>query len=412
MIANNKQKLFYGYIIVIASVFIIFLMHGSSSTYGVFFKPLQNEFGWSRTIISGANSLAFLMEGLFSIGVGRLSDRFGPRIVIAISGFIIGLGFYLLSQTHAIWQLYLFYPVIVSMGTAAGNVVLLSTTARWFTRRRGLMIAIVKVGTGAGMTAMPLVATWLISSYGWRNSYVFIAITAMLGIVAAAQLMRRDPGQKGLQPYGADKSTTGDSYPEDTGYTLQEAARTRQFWMLCGIYLLLLIVTTSMTLHIVPRALDLGLTATQAAGVLSTIGGVSMLGRVVMGSVSDRISCRRALVICFMILLAALSWLQFADELWKLYLFGAVYGFAHGGFFAVIAPLIAELFGTKAHGTIYGASLSISHIGGAIGPTATARIFDVTRSYQLAFLILLIIGVSAFLLSTRLKPLKAEGQAK
>lgn len=406
---NSNQKLFYGYIVVIASFFIIFLMHGSSSTYGVFFKPLQNEFGWSRTVISGAHSLAFFLEGLFSIGVGSLSDRFGPRIVIAISGLILGLGFYLLSQTHAVWQLYFFYPVIVGMGTTAGNVVLLSTTARWFTRRRGLMIAIVKVGTGTGMTAMPLVASWLISSYGWRNSYIFIALTAMAGIVAGAQLLRRDPSQKGLQPYGTEKSTTDGSYPADIGFSLQEAIHTRQFWMLCTAYLLLLIVTVSMTLHIVPRALDLGLTATRAAGVLSTIGGVSILGRLVMGTVSDRTSCRRALVICFMILVAALAWLQFADELWELYLFAAVYGFAHGGFFAIIAPLIAELFGTRSHGAIYGASLFISHIGGAIGPTATARIFDVTQSYQLAFLILLIISVSAFLLSTRLRPLKAKG---
>ncbi|MDP3880207.1 MAG: MFS transporter [Dehalococcoidales bacterium] len=405
---GRDGKIFYGYIVVIASVFIIFLMHGSSSTYGVFFSPLQTEFGWSRTTISGAHSLAFFLEGLFSLAIGGLSDRFGPRLVIIGSGLIMGLGFYLMSQINAVWQLYFFYPAIVGMGVASGNVVLLSTTARWFTKRRGMMIAIVKVGTGAGIFAMPLVATWLISSYGWRNSYIYIAIVGLIGIVIAAQFLRRDPGEKGLQAYGSIESKTTDAHFVDTGFSLQEALRNWQFWLVCITYLSLLYVTVSMTLHIVPRALDAGLTVTQAAGVLSTIGGVSILGRLFMGSISDKISCRRAVLICFIILVTALSWLQFADRLWGLYLYAVIYGFAHGGFFALIAPLIAELFGTRSHGAIYGASIFISHIGGAIGPIATARIFDTTGSYQIAFLIILGAGITGLILSTLLRPISAQ----
>ncbi len=408
MIENSNRRFFYGYIVVAASFFTIFLMHGTSSTYGIFFNPLQTEFGWSRTMVSGAHSLAFFLEGLFAIMVGSLTDKFGPRIVIVTSGFILGLGYYLMSQVNAGWQLYFYYGVIVGMGITSGNVTLLSTTARWFTKRRGMMSGIVKVGTGMGIFVMPLVASWLIANYGWRNSYVLLGISAMVGIVAAAQFLRRDPSQKGLQPYGADEPGDDSSSLVDRSLSFQEVMHTRQFWMVCAIYFVTWYISISVTVHIVPRALDLGVSATRAAVVLSTIGGTSILGRLVIGGASDRVGSRRVLIICYLVLMAALSWLQFADELWALYLFAAVYGFAHGGFFALISPLVAELFGTRSHGVIFGTVLFLSQIGGAIGPTATARIFDITGSYQLAFLILLLASVIGFVMAVLLRPVKAK----
>ena len=141
---------------VIASFFIIFVLHGSYGTYGVFFNPLQMEFGWSRTLISGANSLAFFFDGLFAVVAGRLTDRFGPRAVMVAAGFTVGLGYALLSQINTAWQLYFLYGVIIGMSTGSANVTLLSTTARWFVRQRGLMSGLVKVGTGAGILALAL----------------------------------------------------------------------------------------------------------------------------------------------------------------------------------------------------------------------------------------------------------------
>ncbi len=162
--------------------------------------------------------------------------------------------------------------------------------------------------------------------------------------------------------------------------------------------------------HIAPHALDLGSSAVQAASIISAIGGSSIIGRVVMGGAGDKVGNRRALVICFVVLATSLSWLQLAKELWGLYLFAAIYGFSHGGFFALVSPLVAELMGTRSHGVILGSVLFISQIGGAIGAVLTGRIFDLTGSYQLAFLILFIISVMGFMLSIFLKPISVKSE--
>ena len=383
-------------------------MHGIGSTFGVFFKPLQLEFGWSRTAISGATSLGTLVGGLFGIISGRLIDKFGPKIVIFASAVIFGSGYILMSQMQAIWQFYLFYGVIIAIGGCSGDISTLSTIARWFIGRRGIMSGAVKVGTGLGMLIMPLVANWLISSYDWRNSYFILGIVCMVSISLLSQLFRRDPGQDGLKPYGLQEEVTGSTKLQESGISLEKVIYTRQFWMVSAIYFLILYCANSIWTHIIPYALDIGLSPLAAASTMSFIGGASILGRLVMGSIGDRISSRRALIVCFLIYVAALGCLQFAQEIRTLYLFTLVYGFAHGGFFALTSPLVAELFGTRSHGVIFGVMLFFGAFGGAIGPTVTGLIFDVASSYQLAFLILAAVSIAGLTLSTFLRPMKAK----
>lgn len=404
------SKIFYGYIIIAASLFILIIMHGIGSTYGVFFSSLQQEFGSNRATIAGASSLAFFLEGLFAIPIGRLTDRFGPRVVIASCGLIFGLGYFLMSRVGSLWQLYLFYPVIVGFGISSGNVALMSTATRWFVKRRGLMTGIVKVGTGAGMFIVPLVASWLILGYGWRNAYLVLSIVGVVGIVAIAQFLKRDPSQMGLQPYGMyDANGTISELAAHVQLSLRDTMRTRQFWALSAVYLMVTYTTQSVMIHIIPYAVDSSITITQAASIVSVIGAVSIPGRLVMGSAGDKLGNRRALVICFIIVVTALAWLQLAKGLWMLYLFALVYGFAHGGFFAIMSPLVAELFGTTSHGVNLGMVLFLGHIGGAIGPVITGRIFDVTHSYQSAFVILIAVSLGALILTiTQLKPVQVN----
>ncbi len=313
-----------------------------------------------------------------------------------------------MSRVSSLWQLYLFYPVIVGIGVSSGNVALLSTTARWFVRRRGLMSSIVKVGTGTGMFIMPLVASRLILGYGWRDAYLVLSIVGVVGIVTIAQFLKRDPSQMGLKPYGmydangaVSESTTG------VQLSLRDAMRTYQFWAVCAAYFVAWYVTQAVMVHIVAYAVDGGIATAQAASIVSIVGAVSIAGRLAMGSTGDGLGNRRALVICFMVLSVALSWLQLAKGLWMLYLFAVVYGFAHGGFFAIMSPLVAELFGTMSQGTNFGMILFVGQIGGAIGGVATGRMFDVTQSYQLAFLILIALSVGALIMSVILiKPVK------
>ena len=377
---------------------------GAMFTYGVFFKHLAAEFGWSRATISGASSLAFLFLGLMGILAGRLNDRFGPRIIMAVSGVFLGLGYLLMSQIQAPWQLYLFYGIIVGTGMSTLDIVTLSTVARWFTRKRGMMTGIVKVGTGAGQMVAPLLVSVLLAAYGWRMSYVIMGAAVVILFLAIAQFLRRDPQQMGLLPDGETKITVRQSKPVEEGLRLRDAVRTKRFWTLSLAYFTVIFCLLTIIVHIVPHATDIGISETKAAGILSVIGGVSMAGRFTMGTISDRIGCRRAMIICFVILIVSLFWLQAARELWMLYLFALVYGFAHGGFYTLVSPFTAQLFGTKAHGVIFGVVYFAGTVGGAIGPLLAGHIYDITRSYQLDFWILAGLGLTGLLLTLLLTP--------
>ena len=198
MLLNHKnEKLYYGYIIASAAFFIQMLGPGAYITYGVFFNSFLTEFGWSRAMISGASSLFFFMFGLLGILTGRLVDKIGPRIVMTGCGIFYGSGYMLMSQIQSVWQLYLFYGLIVAIGFSAIDVVTLSTIARWFTRLRGTMSGIIKVGAGVGMLLMPLVTNWMISSYGWRTSYIIIGGVVLVFVAVVSQFLKRDPSKIG-----------------------------------------------------------------------------------------------------------------------------------------------------------------------------------------------------------------------
>lgn len=373
------MKYFYGYNIVGSGFVIQGLCMGAMFTYGVFFREFQSEFGWSRAAISGASSLSLLVMGAVGILAGRLNDKIGPRALIVACGISLGLGYLLMSRVQVLWQLYVLYGVLVSIGFSTNDVVTLSTVTRWFVRRRGMMSGIVKAGTGCGQLIVPLVATALIGDYGWRNAYIIIGTVALVTLVSVAQIQRRDPQGMGLVPdNGSAEQCDAKEGSTEQGVTLRAAATTRQFWTMCMAEFSAFFCLATIIVHIVPHGMDLGLPPATAAGVLSTIGGVSMLGHIVMGTVNDRIGGKRALISCFIVLLFGLIWLQMAKEAWMLFLFAAIYGVAHGGLLTVVSPMVAELFDTGSHGVLFAAVLLIGMIGGAIGPLLAGHSFDVT----------------------------------
>jgi MFS family permease len=402
-----KAKYFYGYNIVAASFVIQGMSIGSLVTYGVFFKEFQSEFGWSRTMISGASALNYLVTGLCGILAGRLNDKIGPKMVISATGITLGLAFLLMSLLQEPWQLYLVYGVLVGIGVSTTDIITLSAVARWFIKRRGMITGIVKMGTGFGQFAMPLLAAALISVYGWRHSYLSMAAANLVIILVAAQVLRRDPQGMGLLPNGdSHENLAASERTAESGVTLSVALKTRQFWIMCVAWFSVFFCLLTIIVHIVPHARDLGLSPATAAGVLSTIGGVSMLGRIVMGMVNDRIGGKGSLIVCFVVLLCGLVWLQVARTVWMLFLFAAIYGVAHGSFFTVVSPTIAELFGTLSHGVLFGIILFSGMVGGSVSPIMAGRIFDTTGSYQIAFIMLTGVAAIGLALITLLKPLQ------
>jgi MFS family permease len=375
----------------------------------VLFNPLIDEFGWSRASISGAASMAFLLMGFLGIGVGKLNDRIGPRILMTVSGVFFGLGYFLMSRLEAIWQLYLFFGVIFGIGLSTIDVIALSTIARWFVRKRGIVTGIVKVGTGFGQMVIPFLVSVLIIRYGWRSSCVSIGVAMLIILVAIAQLLRRDPGQMGLAPDGDASGSTDGLVSDIEGLSLREAVRTRQFWTICASMLAILFCLLTVMVHIVPYAQEMNVSPTRAASVLSTIAGVSMAGRFISGIAIDRIGSKRVIIFCFILLVAGLLWLQIATELWMLYLFAVVYGVAHGGFFTAFSPLIAEFFGIKFHGSLFGVTMFSGNLGGSLGPITAGYVFDITGAYAGAIWICTVVAIIGFVLVTLLKPAVAAG---
>jgi len=405
---TGKPRFFYGYVIV-SAIFVIMLMtFGLNYTFGVFLKPLIAEFGWTRAATSAAYSLCTLVAGFLGIFAGRLSDRLGSKIIGIACGFFLGLGFLLMSQVNALWQLYLFYGLIIAAGIGGIWPALLPTVAKWFVARRGLMTGIVASGIGFGQIIVPPLASRLIYTYDWRPAYIIVGIVTLVFIILAAQFLKRDPRQIGQLPYGEDKVKQESSVSEDRGFYLQEAIRTRQFWMLCIIYFCFGFCLHTVGVHIVAHATELGIPPISAANLLAAIGGTSIVGKVVLGSASDRLGVKRSLVFSLILLLVSFLWVQLARELWMLYLFSVVYGFGYGGTITMQPLLAAELFGLSSLGVILGGVTFAYTIGGAAGPVLSGHIFDITGSYSLAFLACAILAFVAIILTLSLAPLKRD----
>ncbi len=409
MAENRKPELFYGYVIVAVASLIMVVMWGSFFSFGVFLEPLLAEFGWTRALISGAFSLSLLLFGLLGIVTGRLTDKFSPRIVLTVFGFLFGLGYLLMSQVHAIWQLYLFYGVMVGVGMSGNVIPLTATVARWFVKRRGMMTGITVSGVGVGLLVMPLVVNWLISGYGWRKTYFIVGLITLVLTVLAAQFLKRDPRQIGQLAYGEAELEEKGLDLQVSGFPFREALSTRQFWILGAIIFCFGFFWQTISAHIVSHGIRLGISATYAASVLAVIGGISVAGRIFMGGLGDKIGSKLVFVIAFALMAVALFWLQLAKELWMLYLFAVIFSFGYGGESTSRPLMVAELFGLREHGVIHGAVLIGSTTGGAIGPFVAGYIFDVTGSYQLAFLIGAIISVIGLILILSLKPTGREG---
>jgi MFS family permease len=393
---KKTPGLFYGYTLVAVAVGIQIVAWGTYNSFGVFFNALLADFDWSRATLSGAASLAQIMVGLGAIFFGQLNDRFGPRILVAAGGILAGLGYYLMSTLNSVWQLYLFYGVIAGIGLSGMDIILLSTTARWFVKRRGMMSGVVKIGTGIGILVMPIWLTFLISNFQWRTALVITGIVMAVCLVLGAQFLVRDPSQKKQFPDGKAPVNRLDKPAVTLNMSLREAAHTRRFLTLCVAYFAVFFCSQVIVVHIVPYAVDLGYTASSSALVLAVIGGASIAGRFIMGTVGDRTGSKRALLLCFLIFILVFVWLQFAHQQWQLFLFAVFYGFAHGGFYALISPIVAEFFGLRSHGLIFGCIVFVSSIGGALGPLAAGYIFDVSASYHIAFLILLAFSAIGF----------------
>jgi MFS family permease len=342
-------------------------------------------------MVSGAFSLLMICNGAFSLFAGSLNDRYGPRLTLMISIIAMSAGYALMATVAAPWQLYVFYGLMTGGGYSFCYLPIASVASRWFVAKRGVVLGVTTAGVGAGALVIAPFAQVLISAFDWRISYLILAGLLIIIGLPLSRLMRLEPREKGLRPYGlekmaADQQNNSPSF-NTMDFTLKQAFRTKAFWLLFAMYVFFILPLQMVMVHLKAYAADVGIAPMIGATLVGLVGGGSILGRVVMGRLSDKIGRKTSFSIAYLLLAMMMLWLIKARQPWQFHLFSVVFGFGYGSCDILFPAITGDYFGTKYHGGIFGmVSLAIAP-GGAIGPLLAGYIFDTTGSYYVAIVI-------------------------
>jgi len=402
----GEGRFYYGWVILAACVVFVTISYGVRFSFGVFFKSLEQDFGWTRALTSGVFSVYMLLGALFAILGGWIADRYGAKIVIIMMGCFTFLGLSLTSQANTMWHLFMSYSLLLAIGTGPAYALATSTATRWFIKRRGLALAIVTSGVGLGSILMAPIADYLIGNYGWRMSYVALGIIALVTMVPSSLLLKRTTSEVTTsyieKPQVVNLDAVESRNNELSEFSILQAIKTRNFLLIIFIWFFYAFCLFTVMTHVVRHAIDLGIPSMQAASILSVSGLANIPSRILMGIVSDRFGRKLAALISALLMAAAMFLLTESSSLWMFYVVAAVFGAGYGGLSPGITPIVGDTFGVRHIGTIIG-SLEIGWVlGAAVGPALAGYIFDTTGRYYLAFLFggiaALIIMVLIFLL--------------
>lgn len=396
-----RRGLHYGWVVVAITFVIVVSAAGVRAAPAALILPLEEEFGWSRGTVSLALSLSLLMYGFAGPLSGRLTDRFGIRgTTLSFLAFAaVGTAF---SATLAhLWQLNLYWGVIVGLGTGGAAVVLSAAVANtWFEARRGLVTGVLGGASSAGQLIFLPLLVWLTEAYGWRTAvWVLAALLSSIVLPLAFLFLRSRPSDVGLTAYGM--GTTAATAAVDTRATpMREALRTGDFWLLASTFFICGFTTMGLIgTHFIPHAVEHGFTKTEATGILSVIGGMNVVGTIVSGYLCDRYSPRKLLAGYYFFRALSLVALPFMVNLPLMSVFAVVYGF---DFIATVPPtvmLTADRFGRRSVGTIFG-WISFAHMaGGAIAAALAGWIHDVAGEYTIAIYASGLLALMAAMLS-------------
>ncbi|MBW2323632.1 MAG: MFS transporter, partial [Deltaproteobacteria bacterium] len=300
-----RKKIFYGWWIVLATNIICLLGFGTwLYSFGVFFKPMMVEFGWSRAMTAGAASLRSVEGGVAGPVVGWAVDKYGARKVIIVGALISGLGFSLMSLVNSLLGFYLIYGILLSVGMSAMLYLPAFTViAKWFRRKMSLANAVLAVGAGlGGLICVPTVAL-LIKHFGWRFAFLAIGIIIWVVVIPLAMVVRESPEEMGLRPDGdpplPDKTVETETKQEmtketstsapDVEYTLKQAVASSAFWLMCVAFFFQSMSHSVIFVHSVPALTDAGISMEKAAFAIGLLTLVSVVGRLSFGFLGDYI---------------------------------------------------------------------------------------------------------------------------
>ncbi|MBI3991652.1 MAG: MFS transporter [Candidatus Lambdaproteobacteria bacterium] len=374
-VANERT----GWLIVALACVMVGMSYGSLLTVTVFLKPLEGEFGWLRGETSFAYMAGNIMAGMGGVWTGIWADRISTRSIVLIGSMVLGAAYVLLGLMQSLVEFYLVFGLVLGgLGVSAFTAPLSTSIGFWFDRNRGLAMSIMLAGQMAGGAGVPLLAGYFISLYGWRDAYLCMALVMWVALLPLCFLLRDPPGLQALKSAArANVSATQGQRDIISPWTLTLVLSVAAVG-----------VGTCQTIplvHLVPLVRELGYDARTAATVFGTMMGVGVVGRVVLGKVSDYIGGLRTLMLATAISAAALFPLTQTSSLPALYAIAAVFGFGFGGVLPSIPLIIRELVPAHLIGRTMGIVLFIGYMSLGAGGYMAGVLYDVTGNYVTSY---------------------------
>jgi MFS family permease len=395
---SNSQ---YRWVIVAAGGLLGCVAIGAMFSLPVFLGSITRDTGWSVTGVSSAMTIGFLALALTSMAWGSLSDRFGPRFVIAAGSIILAISLALASQTTSLIAFQVIFGLFVGASIAAIFPPMMACVTGWFDTHRSLAVSLVSAGMGmAPMTMSPL-AAWLVSIYDWRTSMLIIAAVAAAVMIPVSLLVRRPPALEG----GGAAAVAGG---EDSAISVGQALRSPQFIILLLTNFFCCATHSGPIIHTVNYAVSCGIPLIAAVSIYSVEGFAGLGGRVAFGLLGDRFGAKQVLVLALLAqALGALGYLA-ASDLGTFYAVAAVFGFIYAGTMPLYAAIARENFPLRMMGTVIGGTAMAGSLGMATGPLAGGLIYDTLASYTWLYLGSAGMGLGAFLIAMTFRPFPKE----
>ena len=395
---------FYGWTIVAAAFSVLFIAYGAQYSFGIFFNALLDEFGWSRSSLAGAFSLYAFGYCVFGFPAGRLTDHWGPRVVITVGAVFLATALAGMALVTQLWQPYVLYGLVAALGMGTAYVPCNSTVVKWFARRRGLAVGLASSGGSVGTFVLPPVAQLLVAAVGWRSAYVIFAAAVLAILTSVAAIMRRDPESMGLHPDG-DAAAPRSATTDPGEWPLSRALRTPTFWLLGATFTATWVPVFIPLVHLVPFTRDLGYSPLVGAWSVSTLGAAAVAGRLVMGPLSDRIGRRPTLAVAMVLQAIAFGGFAAAHALPALFMSAAAFGYSYGTISTLFPAMVGDFFGRGAAGALVGFLFMVAGSMAAWGPLGAGAIYDATGSYTVAFVLAAALnGVALALLAATRPP--------
>jgi MFS family permease len=380
----SEPRFSYGWVVVAVSATVNLLAWSVRSTFGLFYVALLAEFGWRRGDAALGYSLSWLLLLLFSPLSGRLSDRWGARLVVAIGGLVLGGALALTAHSTTLWQYYLAFGVLGAAGIGAIQTPAATIVNRWYVRSRGAAMGVVSAGASASAIIFYPLNARLIVTFGWRVAFVVFGALVALVTIPLAGLCYRNPPDAAADGHAA---TTAGATAHD--WTLARALRSSPFWAVFAMWGLGVIGYQIVTTHQVAHAVERGFSPITLGWVFGLGGACTVTGNLLGGWLSDR--WRREVVFALgsaigIAGIGALGALGGPDDLLLLLLYAAS-GVGFGMRIALLTAIPADIFAGRHLGVILGAAHGGGGLGGFIGPFLGGWLFDVTGSYRIAFVV-------------------------